>query len=139
MLINIQSSKRPVSSKAPTTTTPTPELMANTIRAAWERGEISQKDVARDLGIHQSQFSKLVNGQFKETRGHAVRLFEYSIRKASTSQRNTTDVNADALRLILTQRLMSAWDGTTEGAKALEAILEGAARLRASRPSRRQR
>jgi predicted XRE-type DNA-binding protein len=108
--------------------------MANAIRTAWARGAISQRQVELDLGIHQSQFSKLVNGQFKEARGHAVRLFEYSIRKrAPLHVRVGADGDFAALRASLTQRLMRAWDGTEEGARALEAILDGATRLRAPR------
>lgn len=108
--------------------------MANAIRAAWERGELLQRQVEQDLGIHQSQFSKLVNGQFKEARGHAARLFEYSISKR-TPLRVWPGAVGDltALHTSLTQRLMRAWDGTEEGAKALEAILDGAARLRVPR------
>ena len=109
--------------------------MANAIRAAWKRGEISQRQVELDLGIHQSQFSKLVNGQFKEARGHAARLFEYSTRKRTPLDvRPGADGDLTALRTSLTQRLMRAWDGTEEGARALEAILDGATRLRAPRP-----
>ncbi|MBK7615629.1 MAG: hypothetical protein IPJ08_14570 [Burkholderiales bacterium] len=131
MRTNIHSSKRQVSSKS--SITPSREAMANAIRSAWERGEISQRQVGLDLGIHQSQFSKLVNGQFKEARGHAKRLFEYSIRKrASPHMEPFSDVDAAALRKGLTLRLMRAWDGTEEGAKALETILDGVTRLRAS-------
>ena len=44
---------------------------------------------------------------------------------------------AEAIRSALTDRLMRAWDGTAEGALALETILDGAARLRQARPRRR--
>ncbi|WP_347469091.1 hypothetical protein [Burkholderia stagnalis] len=133
MQMDIYSIKRKMPSKSPNT--PSREVMANTIRTAWERGEISQKQVAVDLGIHQSQFSKLVNGQFKQARGHAARLFEYSIdRRGKQDTRPGANFDAAALRMELTQRLMLAWDGTEEGARALEAILDGALQLRASRP-----
>ena len=128
---DIHSSKCQVSSK--TSTTPSHEVIAAAIRAAWERGDITQRQAELDLGIHQSQFSKLVNGQFKEVRGHAARLFEYSILKRSLPHvRPSADVDAESLRTRLTQRLMRAWDGTEEGARALETILEGVARLRSS-------
>jgi transcriptional regulator with XRE-family HTH domain len=118
------------------TPSPSPEEMAARIRSAWKRKEITQSQVERDLGIHQSQFSKLVNGRFKEANGHAARLFEYSIQREGAGQREACAADAEALRSSLTERLMRAWDGTTEGARALEAILEGAARLR-RRPTRR--
>nr|CCA88624.1 conserved hypothetical protein [Ralstonia syzygii R24] len=115
---------------------PTPEEMAEVIRRAWQRKDISQKQVERELGIHQSQFSKLVNGQFKEASGHASRLFEYSKQHEGAARRQSGAADTEALRSALTERLMRAWDGTTEGARALEAILDGVARLRA-RSSRR--
>ena len=110
--------------------------MAAFIREAWLRKEISQKDVARDLGIHQSQFSKLVNGLFKEADGHAARLFEYSKRRRRAVARTPASEEAEVIRSALMERLMRAWDGTAEGARALEAILDGAAQLRQSRPQR---
>ncbi|WP_412854327.1 helix-turn-helix domain-containing protein [Cupriavidus metallidurans] len=114
----------------------TPEEMAETIRKAWRRRDISQKQVERDLGIHQSQFSKLVNGRFKEANGHASRLFEYSKRHEGTAQLQSGETDTEALRSALTERLMRAWDGTDEGARALGAILDGVARLRARRSRR---
>lgn len=111
----------------------TPEEMAEFIRRAWQRKDISQKQVERDLGIHQSQFSKIVNGQFKEANGHASRLFEYSKRHEGVGQRQAGVADTEELRSALTERLMRAWDGTSEGARALEAILDGAMRLRARR------
>ncbi|MCD6674633.1 MAG: helix-turn-helix transcriptional regulator [Burkholderiaceae bacterium] len=111
--------------------------MAMFIRGAWERRDISQKEVARDLGIHQSQFSKLVNGLFKEADGHAARLFEYSKKRQGAGARAPASAEVETIRSALTERLMRAWDGTAEGARALEAILDGAARLRQTRPRRR--
>lgn len=125
----------PVSSEPPAS--PTPQEMATVIRGAWERKEISQKEVARDLGIHQSQFSKLVNGLFKEADGHAARLFEYSIQRQGAGVRAQVSAEAEAIRSALTDRLMRAWDGTAEGARALETILDGVVRLRQARPRRR--
>lgn len=124
-----------MSSKSPAS--PTPQEMAALIRDAWKKKEISQKEVARDLGIHQSQFSKLVNGLFKESDGHAARLFEYSKRRRGAGTREPASAEAETMRTVLTERLMRAWDGTAEGARALETILDGAARLRQARPRRR--
>lgn len=104
--------------------------MAQVIRRAWEGKHISQKEVHRDLGIHQSQFSKLVNGQFKGATGHAKRLFEYSIQRERSAKSYKASVDADGVRSSLTQRLMQAWDGTAEGARALESILDGVVKLR---------
>lgn len=104
--------------------------MAAAIRSAWLRGDISQKQVQQDLGIHQSQFSKLVNGRFKGTAGHAGRLFEYSKKHNGAGQRQSRGTDTEALKAALTKRLIRAWDGTSDGAKALEAILEGVERLR---------
>jgi transcriptional regulator with XRE-family HTH domain len=111
--------------------------MATFIRGAWERKEISQKEVARDLGIHQSQFSKLVNGHFRQADGHAARLFEYSKLRQGAVTGTPASQEAETIRSALTERLMRAWDGTAEGARALEAILDGAARLRQAPPRRR--
>jgi transcriptional regulator with XRE-family HTH domain len=111
--------------------------MAALIRSAWERKDISQKEVARDLGIHQSQFSKLVNGLFKEADGHAARLFEYSKQRQGAGARARAPAEPETIRSALTERLMRAWDGTAEGAQALETILDGVVRLRQARPRRR--
>jgi len=123
----------PLKKKPPS---PTPEEMAAVIRSAWQRKDISQKQVERDLGIHQSQFSKIVNGQFKGTNGHAGRLFEYSKLHEGAAQRQSGTEDTEALRSSLTERLMRAWDGTDEGARALKIILDGAARLRGRQPRR---
>lgn len=115
---------------------PTAQEMAAFIREAWKRKDISQKEVARDLGIHQSQFSKLVNGLFREANGHAARLFEYSKQRRNPGTQTPVSEESELIRSGLTERLMRAWDGTAEGARALEAILDGAARLRQSRLQR---
>lgn len=112
----------------------TPEEMAAVIHSAWRRKVISQKQVERDLGIHQSQFSKIVNGQFKGTNGHAGRLFEYSKLHENAAQPQAGTKDTEALRSSLTEQLMRAWDGTAEGAQALKTILDGAARLRVRQP-----
>lgn len=104
--------------------------MAEVIHRAWQEKSISQKQVSHDLGIHQSQFSKLVNGQFKEANGHARRLFEYSKQRQMATQQLRSAEDTEVVRAALTERLMRAWDGTAEGARALEAILDGVARLR---------
>lgn len=109
---------------------PSANEMAKVIRNAWLHGHITQRNVAEDLGIHQSQFSKLVNGKFKQTGGHAERLFEYSRRRLDLSAPGSRTIDADALEAALMKRLLRAWDGTPDGAKALEAILDGVARLR---------
>lgn len=102
------------------------------IRDAWESGRLNQREVEARLGIRQSQFSKLVNGKFKRASGHAVRLYEYS--KSRIARRREPDAAApEEVKRALTDRLMRAWDGTPDGAKALESILEGLTRLRGQR------
>lgn len=103
--------------------------MAAVIRRAWEGGHLSQREVTARLGIHQSQFSKLVNGKFKRASGHALRLYEYS--KGRIARRYQPDIATSRdVKRALTDQLMRAWDGTPEGARALESILEGVTRLR---------
>lgn len=106
--------------------------MAAVIRATWKSGYITQESVARDLGIHQSQFSKIVNGQFKQPRGNAVRLFEYSKGHAARQRRHGSE-DVESMRQSLIHQLMRAWDETEDGARALEAILEGARLLSKAR------
>lgn len=134
IMVNIHSIK-PKTFKMPAR--PTPQEMAAVIRTAWEKKDISQREVARDLGIHQSQFSKLVNGIFKETDGHAARLFEYSKQRQGAGARTPASEEVEMIRSALTERLMRAWDGTAEGARALETILDGVARLRQDHLRRR--
>ncbi len=103
--------------------------MSATIALAWRTGRLPQQETCAALRIHQSQFSRLVNGRFVRPTGHAAALFAYAERQLKRHDR--ADPWPDhRLKEQLLSELLAAWDGTRAGADALRQILRGARHLR---------
>jgi hypothetical protein len=109
----------------------TTQVMLEVIEAAWRNKLFTQHMAAEALGVSQSQISKIVHGQFKKPKGKAKALYEYS--KWLIESRPERLESADSMRASLIERLFRAWDGTTEGGRALGDILDGAHKLRTRR------
>lgn len=106
------------------------DQMANAISVAWTAGLLDQEKVCLALGLNQGHFSKIVRGQFVRPSGRAAQLFEYAKRQLEATQ-DVPDSQASALPVRLTQAVWSAWDGTPDGARALETVLSGLREIRA--------
>ena len=92
---------------------------------------VQQREISAELGIHQGQVSKILRGEFVFPRGNALRVFEYVKRRLDAGAPPPADIQS--LGDELTRKLMSTWDRTPDGAKALSAILDGVSRLQHGR------
>ena len=109
----------------------TREQMLAAFRRASELGLISQVRLEAELGVDQGQVSKILRGNFVYPRGNARRIFTYV--KNQLDGRGDLGVDTNLLREELTRKLMAVWDETSEGARALSVLLDGAAGLQARR------
>jgi transcriptional regulator with XRE-family HTH domain len=83
--------------------------------------------VAADTGIHQSQVSRLLRGQFKRLSPNVLRLLEY----ARKPQRYTTKHAAqEAAKNAVIRAALRTWDSTPRGAQALVRLLRSIEKLR---------
>lgn len=100
-------------------------------------GLFTQDEVSLALSIDQGQVSKILRGQFVFPRNHALRIFEYAKNRQAASHA-VASIPSSSRNLVeleghLTRKLLSAWDGSVEGARALGVILDGVAELRQAR------
>ena len=106
----------------------TANLLYQEIRNAPKLAGRLQSEIARDVGIHQSQVSRIMSGQFKRVSARSImRLCEFA-------GINTT------LEQPLSERLQSAlsglWDGTASQEEALIGLLRAADALALSRSAK---
>ena len=83
----------------------------------------STVDIAARTGIHQSQVSRLLRGQFRRVSPNVRRLLDYKpeVKKRTPSTEAEQAVIRAALR---------TWDATPEGARALVRLLRSVEGLR---------
>jgi len=101
------------------------------LRALAER--TSTVRIAADTGIHQSQVSRLVRGQFKRLSPNVQTLVDYARKPKRYSAQQTAE---DGARESVVRAALRIWDATPRGAHALVRLLrsvEGITRLRRSR------
>ena len=82
--------------------------------------------VAADTGIHQSQVSRLLRGQFKRLSPNVIRLLEY----AKKPRRYTSDeADQQAAKKAVIRAALRTWDATPGGARALVRLLRSVEQL----------
>lgn len=106
------------------------DFVYRTVKDAWQRRLFTQEEVARHLKVNQGQISKILNGHFVRPTGHALRLFEYA--NSLSVDQPAPDAELQAMKARLIDKLMSAWDQSTQGARALEDLLDVARDLAAT-------
>jgi len=84
------------------------------------RARASTIQIASHTGIHQSQVSRLLRGQFRRISPNVRALLAYA-RKGKTPQR--TPRAAEAARTAVIRAALRTWDATPEGAQALVRLL----------------
>ena len=91
----------------------------------------STVDIAARTGIHQSQVSRLLRGQFRRVSPNVRRLLDYKpeVKKRTLSARAQQAVIRAALK---------TWDATPEGARALVRLLRSVQGLRPRAPRARR-
>lgn len=87
--------------------------------------------VAADTGIHQSQVSRLLRGQFKRLSPNVLKLLEY----AKKPQRYATkEADQEAAKNAVVRAALRTWDSTPRGAQALVRLLRSVEKLRTAGP-----
>jgi transcriptional regulator with XRE-family HTH domain len=87
----------------------------------------STVDIAARTGIHQSQVSRLLRGQFRRVSPNVRKLLEWS------PQKKTLSIEKQAQEAVIRAALRT-WDATPEGAQALVRLLRSVEALRRSQP-----
>lgn len=104
-------------------------------RALQRLGErVSTVRIAADTGIHQSQVSRLLRGQFHRLSRNVRLLLAYG-RKPG---RAPAPRRAEAAKASVIKAALRTWDATPEGAQALVRLLRSVQDLRRA-PSRHKR
>jgi hypothetical protein len=91
----------------------------------------STVDIAARTGIHQSQVSRLLRGQFRRVSPNVRRLLDY---KPEVRTR-TLDTGAEQAVI---RAALKTWDATPEGARALIRLLRSVQGLRPRAPRPRR-
>lgn len=91
----------------------------------------STVDIAARTGIHQSQVSRLLRGQFSRLSPHVRRLLDYK----PEAKKRTLDTQAQQAVI---RAALKTWDATPEGARALVRLLRSVQGLRPRAPRARR-
>ena len=86
----------------------------------------STVQIAADTGIHQSQVSRLLRGQFHRISRNVQRLLAY----AGKAQRAPLPQRKHAAKASVIRAALRTWDATPEGAQALVRLLRSVQDLR---------
>jgi hypothetical protein len=89
----------------------------------------STVDIAARTGIHQSQVSRLLRGQFRRVSPNVRKLLGYD--KAPAPPR------PEQAKQTIIRAALRTWDETPEGAQALVRLLRSVEELRRSHPKQR--
>jgi hypothetical protein len=87
---------------------------------------VSTVQVAADTGIHQSQVSRLLRGQFHRVSRNVQLLLAY----AGNARRAAAPDRANAAKASVIRAALRTWDATPEGAQALVRLLRSVQDLR---------
>jgi len=91
----------------------------------------STVDIAARTGIHQSQVSRLLRGQFSRVSPNVRKLLDYR----PDARNKTQDLEA---RQAVIRAALRTWDATPEGARALVRLLRSVQGLRPRAPRARR-
>lgn len=91
--------------------------------------QASTVQLAADTGIHQSQVSRLLRGQFHRLSRNVLLLLAY----ANKPGRAPAPRRADAAKASVIRAALRTWDATPEGAQALVRLLRSVQDLRGPR------
>ena len=101
-------------------------------RAALQRlgGRISTVQIAADTGIHQSQVSRLLRGQFRRLSPNVRALLAYG---AKPERRMALERRREAAKASVIRAALRTWDSTSEGARALIRLLRSVQEIKRTR------
>ena len=98
-------------------------------RAALQRlgGRASTVQVAADTGIHQSQVSRLLRGQFRRLSPNVRVLLAYA---EKPQRRVAPERRRQAAKASVIRAALRTWDSTSQGARALIRLLRSVQEIR---------
>lgn len=102
--------------------------LARALKGALRKKGISQIKAAADLGIHQSQISRILNGQARRTSKNVRRLCTYANIHCAPR------IADPASNAALMRALQRVWDGSRESANAVIRLLNAAESIGRSSP-----
>jgi transcriptional regulator with XRE-family HTH domain len=88
-----------------------------------EDKQLTQKEISRQTGVHQSQVSRILSGQGKRLSKNAEKLCNYA---------KTLQIEANPAPETLTQSLLQIWDGSPGHAAAIMQVLRSLDQLQIS-------
>lgn len=97
------------------------EEIKNKINTFISENNLTQTQIANSTGIHQSQVSRILNGQFKTVSKNIKTLCKYAninIDQTHAQKNLSPQENKD-----LMEALKYVWDGSTNQAKALAKVI----------------
>lgn len=94
-----------------------PQAIAAALRARFVELGMKQKAISEACGLNQGQVSRILNGRFKECKGHVARLCKYA---EITIVPHTVDPSQN---LTLMQALRKVWDGSDKHAQAIAKVV----------------
>jgi len=94
------------------------------------RERASTVRIATDTGIHQSQVSRLLRGQFQRISPNVRVLVAY----AAQAKARRPQAPAPAAKAAVIKAALRTWDATPEGARALVRLLRSVRELRRGKP-----
>jgi transcriptional regulator with XRE-family HTH domain len=86
---------------------------------------LRQQDIAKALGINQSQVSRILTGRIRRHTSVVERVCQYVLHRELDQTRRQVRDNAE-----LIDALAAAWDGTSQHASALATVIRGLGALR---------
>lgn len=89
--------------------------------------ELSNAEISRISGVHQSQVGRICAGQFKTFSFSVVQICK--VLEVALPQANTPIVDADPSWAEVQLSIRKLWDETPEGAKAIAKMIDAVAKL----------
>lgn len=94
-----------------------PQAIAAVLRAKFIELGMKQKAIAQACGLDQGQVSRILNGHFKEYKGHVENLCKYA---EISIVPHTVDPSQNPA---LMQALRKVWDGSDKHAQAIAKVV----------------
>ena len=104
-----------------------PAAIALALSLRFEKDGVSQSDIAKAVGIHQSQVCRILSGRFKRCSKNVIKLCKYANINLLQDEVNPRDNER------LMEALSFAWDGTEPHAEAIAQVLRAIGDLQKTR------
>lgn len=99
----------------------------------YQRAHLTQTQLAKELGIPQSQISRVLNGKTKRPNNTYFKLCNYLNKKIENVKSRDAPIPTEIL-----QAVEEVWDGSLDHARALAAVIRSLAVLKLQCPSEKR-